>query len=105
MLTATASGEASLSARRQRFRKSAPPAVQAEQDSLRLELPHPTDLAAAARVIATAESPPNTMDEFAEEAANRLEQDLLMLSNGIRKRAVATRLRQYQGLLGEPCCF
>ena len=81
-----------------RFRESAPAEMLADLDQLLFELPRPTDLAAAARVIATAESPPNPMEEFAEEAGNRLEQDLLMWPNGVRKRGVATRLRQREGV-------
>lgn len=63
---------------------------------------NPADLAAAERVIATADSPPNLLNEFSEEAANRIEQDLLMLTNGVCTRAVVARIRQYKNVLGNP---
>ena len=49
-----------------------------------------------------AEAPPDPLDPFADDAANRLEQDLLMFSNGIRTRALQRRLRRYQRYVGDP---
>ena len=44
--------------------------------------------------LAEAEAPPDPWDAFAGDAGNRLEQDLLMFSNGIRTRALQRRLRR-----------
>ena len=52
--------------------------------------------------LAEAEAPPDPLDPFADDAANRLEQDLLMFSNGIRTRALQRRLRRYQRYVGDP---
>ena len=49
-----------------------------------------------------ADAPPDPMDPFADEAANRLEQDLLMASNGHRKRAVLRRISQYKTFMNDP---
>ena len=46
--------------------------------------------------------PPDALGPFADEATNRLEQDLLMASNGIRPRAVMRRIRQYENYFNEP---
>ena len=52
--------------------------------------------------LAEAEAPPDPLDPFADDAANRLEQDLLMFTNGIRPRALQRRLRRYQRYVGDP---
>ena len=44
--------------------------------------------AIAATRIAEAEEPPNPMEGFADEAVNRIDQDLLMLESGIRTKAL-----------------
>eukprot|EP00812_Abedinium_dasypus_P007843 NODE_1_length_8589_cov_4.556480.p1 GENE.NODE_1_length_8589_cov_4.556480~~NODE_1_length_8589_cov_4.556480.p1 ORF type:complete len:2586 (+),score=446.46 NODE_1_length_8589_cov_4.556480:571-8328(+) len=55
------------------------------------------------------ESPPDPRDPFADEAENRLEQDLLMVSNGCRTRVMLRRIRRYKtymshsALQGIPC--
>ena len=46
-------------------------------------------------------APPDPMDPFAEEAANRLEQDLLMFSNGIRPKMVQRRVARYKKFMGD----
>ena len=46
--------------------------------------------------------PPDPLDPFADEATNRLEQDLLMASNGIRPRAVKRRRGHYEKYFNEP---
>ena len=43
-----------------------------------------------------ADAPPDPMDPFADEAANRLEQDVLMATNGIRPRTVMRRIAHYK---------
>ena len=43
-----------------------------------------------------ADAPPDPMDPFADEAANRLEQDVLMATNGIRPRTVMRRIARYK---------
>ena len=52
--------------------------------------------------LAEADAPPDPLDPFADDAANRLEQDLLMFSNGIRPRALLRRLRRYQRYVADP---
>ena len=52
--------------------------------------------------LAEAEAPPDPLDPFADDAANRFEQDLLMFSNGIRPRELQRRLRRYQRYVGDP---
>ena len=43
-----------------------------------------------------ADAPPDPMDPFADEAANSLEQDVLMATNGIRPRTVMRRIARYK---------
>ena len=47
-------------------------------------------------------APPDPLDAFAEEAANRLEQDLLMASSGMRTKQVMRRIRRYKKFFDEP---
>ena len=49
-----------------------------------------------------ATAPPDPYDAFADEAENRLEQDLLMLRNGIRTRALQRRVRKYMKYMDDP---
>ena len=56
------------------------------------------DARAEAR-IADAEEPPHPMEEFAEEAENRIDQDLLMLESGIRTKELLRRLAVYKELV------
>ena len=56
------------------------------------------DARAEAR-IADAEEPPNPMEGFAEEAENRIDQDLLMLESGIRSKELLRRLAVYKELV------
>ena len=46
--------------------------------------------------------PPNPMDPFADEAANRLEQDLLMATNGFRPQRVMRRIAKYKKYMTHP---
>ncbi len=57
---------------------------------------HPVDLARSTQLIEEAEQPPDPMEGFADEATNRLEQDLLILASGQRTRPLLRRLKQYQ---------
>ncbi len=47
-------------------------------------------------------TPPDRFDAFADEAENRLEQDLLMLRNGIRTRAMKSRTNMYRAYMNDP---
>ena len=48
------------------------------------------------------DAPPDPMDPFADEAANRLEQDLLMVRNGIRPKKVMRRIAKYNKYMTHP---
>ena len=48
-----------------------------------------------------ADAPPDPMDPFADEAANRLEQDVLMATNGFRPRTVMRRIARYKRYMTE----
>ncbi len=43
-----------------------------------------------------ADAAPDPLDPFADEAANRLEQDILMVTRGFRTRALLSRLHRYK---------
>ena len=45
---------------------------------------------------------PDPRDPFSEAAANRLEQDLLMMANGLRTKAVKARCARYRRYVSEP---
>ena len=45
---------------------------------------------------------PDQHDPFVDEAKNRLEQDVLMASNGIRTRVVLERLKRYKAYMTQP---
>ena len=49
-----------------------------------------------------AEVPPQALGPYADVAANRLEQDLLMFSNGIRTRALQRRVQRYLVYVSDP---
>ena len=49
-----------------------------------------------------ASAPPDPLDAFAEEAENRLEQDLLMASSGMRSYKVMRRINRYKKFFDEP---
>ena len=49
-----------------------------------------------------AEAPPDALAPFADDAASRLEQDLLMFSNDMRTRALQRRVQRYQRYVGDP---
>ena len=50
-------------------------------------------------------APPDPMDPFAEEAANRLEQDVLMATNGIRPRTAMRRIARYKKYMAQPAAL
>ena len=47
-------------------------------------------------------APPDPLDPFAEEASNRLEQDLLMATSGMRTYKVMRRIQRYKNFFHEP---
>jgi hypothetical protein len=47
------------------------------------------------------DAPPDPRDPFADEAANRLEQDVLMAMNGFRPRTVMRRIARYKKYMTE----
>ena len=49
-----------------------------------------------------AEDPPDPLDPFADEAENRLEQDLLMMSHGLRSRPLLRRVQRYKMHMNHP---
>ena len=49
--------------------------------------------------------PPDPKDPFADEAANRLEQDLLMVRNGIRPKKVLRRIARYKKCMAHPAAL
>ena len=55
--------------------------------------------------LAEVDAPPGPLDPFAEEAANRLEQDLLMATNGIRPRSVVQRIARYKKYMTQPAAL
>ena len=81
--------------RRARKAKQFTPEQKAELEALQQA---ERDARAEAR-IADAEEPPNPMDGFAEEAENRIDQDLLMLESGIRTKELLRRLAVYKELV------
>ena len=52
--------------------------------------------------IAEARDKPNPNDGFADEAHNKIDQDLMMLENGIRTRDLLRRLDKYKVLVSSP---
>ena len=50
-------------------------------------------------------APPDPMDPFADEAANRLEQDVLMATNGIRPKKVMRRIARYKKYMTHPAAL
>ena len=57
------------------------------------------------RPLAEVDAPPDPMDPFADEAANRLEQDVLMATNGIRPRTVMQRIARYKKYMTQPAAL
>ncbi len=55
--------------------------------------------ARTATLITAAEGPANQLEGFADEAHDRIEQDLLVLDGGIRTTVLLRRLAAYKGLL------
>ncbi len=47
-------------------------------------------------------APPDPLDPFVDDAENRLEQDLLMMSNGVRSRPLQRRMRRYRKHVSDP---
>ena len=55
----------------------------------------------SAQLLEEAQEPPNPMEGFADEAENRLDQDLLQLASGNRTRDLQRRLKKYQNLIAD----
>ena len=49
------------------------------------------------------EDAPDPLEPFADEASNRLEQDLLMFESSIRPRRLLRRMQRYKRYMNEPC--
>ena len=72
------------------------------QEAEALTAAHAASLAQSMDPPPEACAPPDPLDAFAEEAANRLEQDLLMASSGMRTKQVMRRIRRYKKFFDEP---
>ena len=72
------------------------------QEAEALTAVHAASLAQSMDPPPEACAPPDPLDAFAEEAANRLEQDLLMASSGMRTKQVMRRIRRYKKFFDEP---
>ena len=55
--------------------------------------------------LAEDDAPHDPMDPFANEAANRLEQDVLMAANGIRPQIVMRRIARYKKYMTAPAAM
>ena len=62
---------------------------------------HPRDRAMSAQLLEEAQEPPNPMEGRADEAENRLDQDLLLLASGNRTRDLKRRLKKYQQFIAD----
>ena len=73
-----------------------------KQEAEALTAAHQASLAQSLDPPAEARQPPDPLDAFADEAANRLEQDLLMASSGMRTKQVMRRIHRYKTYFDEP---
>ena len=71
------------------------PAELAELDAFQQTSIHPHGRDRSAQLLEKAQEPPNPMEAFADEAENRLDQCLLLLSSGHRTRDLQRELKQY----------
>ena len=85
--------------RKARERQLFTPAEQIELNELKRTLVHPRDCAMSAQLLEEAQEPPNPMECFADEAENRLDQDLLLLASGNRTKELQRRLKKYRNSL------
>ena len=76
-----------------------------KQEAEALTAAHQASLAESLDPPPEARQPPNPLDAFADEAANRLEQDLLMASSGMRTKQVMRRIHRYRKYFQEPARF
>ena len=81
--------------RRARKAKQFSSEQEAELQALQQAEMHSRDAAC----IAEAEEPPNPMEGFAGESKSRIEQDLLMIENGISTRQLLRRVAIYKKLV------
>ena len=72
------------------------------QEAEALTAAHAASLAQSMDPPPEACAPPDPLDAFAEEAENRLEQDLLMASSGMRTKQVMRRIQRYKKFFNEP---
>ena len=63
---------------------------------------HPRDRAKSDQLLEEAQEEPSPMEGFADEAENRLDQDLLLLSSGHRTRDLQRRLKKYKDFVTDP---
>ena len=77
------------------------PAELLELNELQRTLVHPRDRARSAQLLEEAQKPPHPMEGFADEAENRLDQDLLLLASGNRTKNLQRRLKRYQNFIAD----
>ena len=63
---------------------------------------HPRDLAQSAALLGKAQEPRDPMEGFADEAENRLDQDLMLLTSGHRNRFLLRRMKQFKDFIVNP---
>ena len=76
-------------------RSGCTPEQRALADKLKRTLVHPQDRAMSARLLEEAQEAPNPMEGFADEAENRLDQELLLFASGHHTRDLKRRVKQY----------
>ena len=76
--------------------------ISAEQEAELKALQQAEKDAKVAADIAEARDKPNPNEGFADEAHNKIDQDLMMLENGIRTRDLLRRLDKYKVLVSSP---
>ena len=76
--------------------------ISAEQEAELKALQQAEKDAKDAADIAEARDKPNPNEGFADEAHNKIDQDLMMLENGIRTRDLLRRLDKYKVLVSSP---
>ena len=72
------------------------------QEAEALTAAHAASLAQSMDPPPEACAPPDPLYAFAEEAENRLEQDLLMASSGMRTKQIMRRIQRYKKFFNEP---
>ena len=75
------------------------PAQKALMNELKRTLLDSRDQAMSARLLEEAQEAPDPMQGFADEAENRLDQELLLFASGHRTRDLQRRVKQYLSFL------